>query len=625
LGEREGGLNRARVVSILVFAFTVSFIARFASADVFEKDMTEKVQTVSDSLGSNDLDELPDTVLFSSSHFVITHEQLMNYNVHTILDILRLIPGVDFWTKGPEGSELGVSVLGRSGRGVKILVDGHPACDPYTMTPLIDFIPISRVDYVDVDYTNSPLYSNESSSNGTVNIVTYKGGNAGPTTNLNFTYGGGNRRARRAWFSTPDSYLNFTIAYDEYLHDAVESYIPVPSRKLGDYDMRSVLFDLLIRPRADESLLVRFHRFDRSYVGTPYYYDENRSRSGFGSRLVYNTKNLEVSLEEGKLESSGKFGKVSSVVVSSSARYRGRISRLDLVSFVRGDRFLFENVLWGTEFSPSFYRFEGGVGASSRLTELTGVRASLLAGSHSVVGAYLGGDVGVERRFPNAIEVNLSASRRVRLPSAEELFQPELSRRSDGEWRATSGNPALNYERSNELLLGVRIHRSITLNMFARDLNSVIVLPDSNNSVYTSVYGGTVEGAAASINEAFSLFGKRFYFSTRPEVFLSRGDHAPGIPSYHVFSVLGTEIRVFKNTETLRAELDFDVTGSRSFGDVELPGYLTLDFSSSLTILSSARVSFQLNNILNERYEGFPGFLMPKRYFTIGLFWELFD
>lgn len=106
---------------------------------------------------------------------------------------------------------------------------------------------------------------------------------------------------------------------------------------------------------------------------------------------------------------------------------------------------------------------------------------------------------------------------------------------------------------------------------------------------------------------------------------MSRGDHAPGIPSYHVFSVLGTEIRVFKNTETLRAELDFDVTGSRSFGDVELPGYLTLDFSSSLTILSSARVSFQLNNILNERYEGFPGFLMPKRYFTIGLFWELFD
>ena len=67
-----------------------------------------------------------------------------------------------------------------------------------------------------------------------------------------------------------------------------------------------------------------------------------------------------------------------------------------------------------------------------------------------------------------------------------------------------------------------------------------------------------------------------------------------------------------------------EFAGKRTWPEGELAAYRVLDFKSSLTVMS-ARVSFEWRNLLDERYETASGFTMPGRYYTIGIFWELFD
>ncbi|MCK4236246.1 MAG: Plug domain-containing protein, partial [Candidatus Krumholzibacteria bacterium] len=72
-----------------------------------------------------------DSLLFPTEVFVITREDLIDYNIHTLDDILELLPGVVSWRAGPPGSRSGFSIDGRSSYGVTLLVNGEPLYDPY--------------------------------------------------------------------------------------------------------------------------------------------------------------------------------------------------------------------------------------------------------------------------------------------------------------------------------------------------------------------------------------------------------------------------------------------------------------------------------------------------------------
>jgi len=556
--------------------------------------------------------------------WVITQDELSKYNIHTLYDALKLVPGISFWMKGSEGAPSGFSMDGMGSRGCRLFLNGVAMTDPYTQRALINFIPVSRIKCIEVFYNGSPFFSGGSSSGGIVNVVTYEGGTGGPRTDVEFTYGRSNRRARRVWFSTPDAHLNFTIAYDEYLHDAVEAYIPIPSRKLGRYDMRSVLLELVMKSPAGDNLLVKFHRYDESYVGTFLSNTEEVLPSGFDSQLRYRRGKFNFLLRQGKYSVSRTSGVVSSHYYTSSALLGFKIGDVKAVSFINGARSYFENILWGRSFSPSMYSLEGGAAAVKGFSNGVFFRGTLFMGYHSEVKQYLGGDISISKNWNKHLKQSLYVSRKVRVPSAEELYQPELNRTVDGENMVTSGDISLPPCKADEITLSFEVPGKAVLSLFARELKSTIALADSQPSVYGSFYGGSVLGARASYFFSRRFLGNDFSASLSMEAYPERSEYIQGVPSYRVLSSMYIKRRVFKDTELLTVGLNGELAGKRDFEGRTLDEYFTVDLFASLTIMS-ARVHFQWRNILDEEYETFPDYRMPGRHFIVGIYWKLLD
>jgi len=566
---------------------------------------------------------LPDSLYSTCERIVITHEELSMYNIHTLLDVIKFVPGVNFWIKGPDGAPAGISIEGGESRGFSLYLNGIPLVDRYTGMALVDFLPLSRIDYIEIIYGGPAVLSSQSSG-GVINLVTYEGGLGGPRTDVEFTYGKSNRRARRAWFSTPDSYFNFTIAYDEYLHDAAEVHILDPTRKFGLYDMRSVLLDFLMKPGDRKRVFVRVHRFDKSYVGTPVSDIDEVIQNGMDSHIRLCNGPSSITISQGKLSSSLISGKISYRYVSAYMKHERYLGSLSTIFFLNASKVTFENDIWGKRFNPRISLFEGGVSVHSDLKGNLSLRTSIAGGSQNHIGSYLSGEAVVMKRWAFGVNQSISVARRVRVPSVEEFFQPEIERSIYGEYRASAGNSALDICSSNEYAMSFEVPSRGGVKIFGKEFSSVISLSDSVIPEYESVYGGWVSGVRGMYRMEFALLGVRFHSSYAVEVFTSRVNDIHGIPEYRVLSSIYFRTPAFKNTETLTLGMNAELVGSRRFYGRTLDKYLTIDLFGSLTIMS-ARVHFAIKNILGEKYQTYPNYLMPGRYVMVGLYWKLLD
>ena len=206
-----------------------------------------------------------DTLSLPGEVFVLTAEEMARFDINTIEDIIEHLPGVSILQDGPPGSETRFSVDGRTVKGMTLLVNGVPYNDPYNEDPLARFLTLSRVRWVEVIYSSSPSLTGRAESGGVINIVIEEGGRKPPVAAGDFTWGANGRKARRAWFSSPDAFINGTIAYDEYMQDFFESIVADPAALVGEYNSRSVLLDLTMKGKAGDRVLVRSEDI-RGYV-----------------------------------------------------------------------------------------------------------------------------------------------------------------------------------------------------------------------------------------------------------------------------------------------------------------------------------------------------------------------
>lgn len=566
---------------------------------------------------------LGDSLLTPTEYFVLTREDLIERNVHSLDDILTLLPGVVLWREGPTAAYGGFSIDGRSSRGVNLFVNGSPSVDRYTLESLSRFIPLSRLLRVEVVYSGSPYLTGDLSSCGAINIVLEEEGREGPTSEANFTYGGSNRRARRAWFASPRAHIGGALAYDEYLQDAAESYPAIPGRLLGGYDMRSVLEDLVIHTSAGDDVLLRFQRYEDSYVGTALRSDEDVRWSGFASEITYRRAGFSGTLRQQALLLSRRAGKLRRHTLDGAARWSGTFGRLAIRAFATADRSEFDNQLWGVFFDPSYTRVEGGVVLGAKLPSNVSCRFGLFGGHHSVVGNYGSTEAAIAKIWSRRFSQDVILARRLRIPSAQELFQPETQALMNGDVVATSGNASLSPEVTDELSISVRF-LDFSLSLFGRNEKSRILLSGVDPAVYRGEGSGRVAGARGRFAAIKNILGFGCSLSLGLEAFPERSGLAPGIPTYRALGEVGVQHRIFKGSELVSIKLNSEAAGERSWNGTKLGTYRVYDFSASLSIMS-ARVSFNFNNILDAKYETVPGFQMPRRHYLIGVFWELFD
>ena len=564
-----------------------------------------------------------DSLLMPTEAYVLTREDLIERNIHTLDDILEMLPGVTLWREGPHGAYGGFSIDGRSHRGVNLLVNGVPVIDRYTMESLTRFLPLSRLLRVEVVYSGSPYFSGDLSSRGFINLVMEEGGREGPDSEVDFTFGSSNRRARRAWFATPRSYVSAALAYDEYLQDGVEAYPAIPRRLLGKDDMRSVLAELAMRTSAGDDVLFRFQRYEDSYYGTSYSYGEDVRRSGFGSELLYRRAGFSSSITQRVLELARLSGRIRERSVGGGVRWNGAVAGLGMRVFASAERAEFENDLWDVHFAPSYGRVEGGAVFGGRLPSNVTWRLGAFGGDHSAVGRYGSAEVAIAKGWSEHFSQDVMVARRLRIPSAEELFQPALSKTIDGRTYATMGNPDLSPEVADELSLGFRLSGA-SLSLFGRSEKSIVLLSGTNPAVYRSEGSGTVSGVRARFSGHARILGIDCKLSLGVEGYPGRDALAGGVPRYRAAGEAGLQRRIFSGTELISLKLDSQLAGEREWSGAALPAYHVHNVSASLSIMST-RVSFEYRNILNERYETVPGYTMPPRHYIIGVFWELFD
>jgi hypothetical protein len=574
-----------------------------------------------------------DSLTFPGEIFVITADELARYDINTLEDIFKLIPGVSYWQEGTPGARSGFSVDGRTWKGVTLLVNGIPFHDPYNDEHISRFLNLSRLKRIEVVYDSSPTLTGRTSSGSLINVVIEEGGRKPPVTAGDFSWGGNARKSRKAWFSTPDAYISATIAYDEYLQNALEGLSLHPNYLLGKYKSRSVLMDLTLGSGPDGRMLVRVRSFEDAYTGTgnwperrePAYPPEEVRYSGFDSEIRYVRSRLAVSLRQRMVEMRRKAGWTSGLVFSGSLSWSGTLGSMLVKGYMTGERTTLENRLWDELFDPRVDRAEAGLTGGVKGRGLIW-RIGLSGGWMTDIDFFFGGETGLSHGDESGFHQTVMIARRVRTPTPAELYQPVMDRTIDGTELVTSGNAGLGYERSDEISIGGGYGKRVSLDLFARRERGRIVLRGSAPAIYSSAGDDDVIGVRARLGGTGSihLFGFEYGYALSGAYYLDRAEITHSVPEYSVKLGAWLSRLSFKKTERFVLRLDMAEVGKSLHGQERLGRYFLADVSASITVMG-AIVKFEVLNILDEKYETVPGYFMPERHYRFGINWQLFD
>ncbi len=588
------------------------------------------------------------SLAFPGEVYVITAEQLKNYNINTFQDILDLLPGVDSWREGPPASPSGCSVDGTGGGGITLYLNGHPFCNIQTSEPLSGFLPLSRLTRVEVIYSGTPMLTGDASGSGAINVVTEEGGREAPFSEMDFTYGRSNRRARRIWFSTPRSYISGTIAYDAYLQDA---FVPTSGiGRIGKYHSKSVLADLSLTGEEGESIMFRLQRYEDVYEGTYYSGSEEVRRDGFSSRLYYRRDNLSIGIFQDELNRKDSSGELAGLKTAARASYRSRAGEILLRGYLRVDHNSLESSLKKIYTDTTYtiingetlyvnvdkkkrkvprepediYKIEGGVVAGGDIREGLRWRAGLFGGDHSETGRYWEGEGGVVKIHQSGLKYSAMVSHRTRLPSPVELFYPVADSTFTGDYITTGGNRSLDPETSLELALGVEYRSGVSFHLLARRKSSAITGREDFPVMVNRGESFNIVGLRGRLSRDGKLWRFQWGWKGHFQIFPHGWEEVYGITRYRIGSDFFISTEVFKQTEVLRLRWSAGLTGRRNWYDNDPGSCMVHDVGLSMTILGAV-IRGEYKNVLDEEYETVPGFSMPGRYWMMGIYWEFFD
>ncbi|MBU8921532.1 MAG: Plug domain-containing protein [Bacteroidales bacterium] len=591
------------------------------------------VATDAESRGSFHGSVVADSLAFPGEVFVISSDELADRRINSLEDILDLIPGVSYSRSGPTGSALYISVEGRPMTGVQLLLNGHPFSDPWDGRPLARFIPMSRLRQVEIIYSSSPAITGRSGSGSVINLIIEEGGRKGPLAVGDFSNGRGNRRSRRFWFSTPESFINLTVAYDEYLQDASEAIVSEPGYLIGQYNSRSFMSELRIITDNDESLLLHIQRYEDTYRGTsnvPALPGESDSGedirySGVDSRIELRKNGLELSVGQRLVEMKRNTGITSGLVLSAGGRWHISSGGLDLRMFLTGERVAFENRVSGSYFGPEYSDLRGGISAGGDAGG-AGIRwrGGIYSGHHDRVGYWTGGEAGLTRGSPDGFYQKVMLSRRLTLPVAEQLFHPAVDPGLSGTEPAIAGNPDLTAGVMDEISAGVGFYGKLSLDLFARRERERSFYSEEDPLVWNSGGESEVAGGRLKYSDNGSRFGIDYGYLLSAEYFSNRSKFTYGVPEYRLLGGIFLKRLSFKDTETITLRMDSVANGERDWPGATLGRYTVHNLSFSCTVMSAV-IHLQYNNIFDTRYETIPGYFMDRRHYRFGFIWYIFD
>lgn len=113
----------------------------------------------------------------ASSVTVITHDQIVNKQSTSVVDVLRTVPGLDVVRLGGEGQQTSVFLRGANSTHTLVLVDGIEMNDPANPGRSFDFATLATDNIERIEIVRGPgstLYGSDALG-GVINIITRKG------------------------------------------------------------------------------------------------------------------------------------------------------------------------------------------------------------------------------------------------------------------------------------------------------------------------------------------------------------------------------------------------------------------------------------------------------------------
>lgn len=564
-----------------------------------------------------------DSLSLAGEVFVLTDEELRDYNINTFDDILEIAPGAQFWRSGPPASKTGFSIDGSAGRGTMLLINGRSVSNVYTGDPIVKYVDLSRIKKVEFIYSGSPSLTGYMTSGGVVNIVLETGGREPPASQADFTYGDDNCRARRIWFSTPRSYVNATLVYNEYLQDAIEALEYNPARSIGYNDTRMITAEVAVGRDQRKRGLIHLTRYDDRFERTPCLASEEITSRGFDSWIRYDQEDLVLFARHFGFQRERETGNISALRTEVSLRLDKPLGVFKIRAFAGGTRDLLENRFEGFDFNSEIHKAEGGLALFTPGARGFFGRMGVNGGSHSETGQYIGGEVGISRRGGRGAYETLMLMRKLRIPSVAELSHPFIGTIEECYDVLYAGNWDLSPEVVHEAYVEKSFSFGLVVNTFYRRKSDMIIGGEGGQFINSEDEDDTY-GVRTGYGWEGSKGSFTFGLSCSGEYYASDGDLPNGIPRYRFLGRAFVKVPVFNESEILTIRFDSIETGKRSWGEIELDQAAVQNFSASISLMSAV-IRFQIKNLLNTEYETVPGLRMAERHFRIGLVWNLVD
>lgn len=219
--------------------------------------------------------------------------------------------------------------------------------------------------------------------------------------------------------------------------------------------------------------------------------------------------------------------------------------------------------------------------------------------------------LGLARKLPSGLVASLNASSSYRAPSFSDLYWPEAG--------GAAGNPSLNPESSIGGDAGLsyeRVDEAFSATLYARYARDVILWqPDAGGIWRPSNWGEAFyPGLELEARRSKGPYSARLSYTYLRSYVLSGGlklsddKRLPMTPEHSFDAVLGYE------SETFSVSLSLSYTGLR-YEKIDnrayLPSHLVVGARLEIPVGSGSSLSFDAENLLNERYESVQGYPVP--------------
>ncbi len=210
-----------------------------------------------------------------------------------------------------------------------------------------------------------------------------------------------------------------------------------------------------------------------------------------------------------------------------------------------------------------------------------------------------------------------SVSRGFDAPNMRELFSP------------TSGNAELKPEHTRSFSGGLRYESnqvSLSVHGFAIETKDLIEPESDSASQFVNTdHVSRVRGLAIEANGRASFVKAGMNLRLASSEHSRTGEELPYAPKVSVAGYAGYN-GVFRRGDLgVKVTVDARYAGERvSDNGLSLPEYYVLNLCGEIRVIS-LRMSYRVENLLDEEYESVSGYPMPGRTFTYGLDWEFWN